>query len=749
MSTLLDRLLEVAKDFEAERLQDQLTSQRRERQLEADLKALKRTALYRADEIAFLENQLQDVRSEVEAANEALKEAQDHNLKQSSTIETDMKREIVCLRLEIGRLKNINSKLSEKVDDDEKENSGVLRIGQPKNELSSLDLEIQEEPVLLSRESIDMQDTASSFYMAAENGDVAAMEELLSPACVCIDSYEQLITRALSSVCAAAVNHGEGHVDEEDAAERRLNMAKLLIAEGAATTTTVVKESVSASGSGTNAVKKNKATEEYVSPAPLHMAAWSGDAALVELLLAQPNPPLNVPCVSGTTNLSGGLNVSQEEDPESGSVIISSTTFKGTPLQLAVGTTLGAASTVAKALLMAGADPDQVLAEDAMGDSGGGVTLNADMKSIFDDCTVMFWNSSVRAFEAYSSSNYDKALKIWGEALKYIQQGKLPISGADKARLHYNRARAMCHLRQRVDALEELELALDLSPTYSNARILQAESHFELYSFAKCLNAIQSIPKDVCETNDKIKNMKVKALQQKNMTHYQILGLSGPPSSEADIKKAYRKQSMKWHPDKHQQNKDSKARATTTFKRLNEANQVLSDTYAKMMYDSEIEINMAKNHYGHRSGGGSSSSSSSSSNVYGGYNSGSSRRSSTTEPREGVHRTTYDSTGRSRRASAPPSSQEKDVGSRDSSYYSQSNYADRQQQRRRQEEDPLNEPNVLSDTDEEDDEDDYDDEDEGDLMSNMAAWRKADVLDSMEYDDDELDGGGYSYSAYE
>jgi hypothetical protein len=165
---------------------------------------------------------------------------------------------------------------------------------------------------------------------------------------------------------------------------------------------------------------------------------------LVELLLAQTKPPIKFPSVCGTTKQSGGLNVSQEEDPESGSVIISSTTFKGTPLQLAVGTTLGAASTVAKALLMAGADPDQVLAEDAMGDSGGGVTLNADMKSIFDDCTVMFWNSSVRAFEAYSSSNYDKALKIWGEALKYIQQGKLPISGADKARLHYNRVCVWC-----------------------------------------------------------------------------------------------------------------------------------------------------------------------------------------------------------------------------------------------------------------------------------------------------------------
>jgi hypothetical protein len=51
----------------------------------------------------------------------------------------------------------------------------------------------------------------------------------------------------------------------------------------------------------------------------------------------------------------------------------------------------------------------------------------------------MFWNSSVRAFEAYSSSKYDKALDIWGGALGFIKQGNLPISGPDKARLHYNR----------------------------------------------------------------------------------------------------------------------------------------------------------------------------------------------------------------------------------------------------------------------------------------------------------------------
>ena len=50
-----------------------------------------------------------------------------------------------------------------------------------------------------------------------------------------------------------------------------------------------------------------------------------------------------------------------------------------------------------------------------------GDSLSREMKRVFDDCTVMFWNSSVRAFEAYSSNNYDQALEIWGGALMYIK----------------------------------------------------------------------------------------------------------------------------------------------------------------------------------------------------------------------------------------------------------------------------------------------------------------------------------------
>ena len=78
MATLLDRLLEVAKEFEAERLQDQLEHQKCKRDLEQDLKSMTRTAQYRADEITFLEQQPAEARAETEIANAALKEEREN-----------------------------------------------------------------------------------------------------------------------------------------------------------------------------------------------------------------------------------------------------------------------------------------------------------------------------------------------------------------------------------------------------------------------------------------------------------------------------------------------------------------------------------------------------------------------------------------------------------------------------------------------------------------------------------------------
>lgn len=63
--------------------------------------------------------------------------------------------------------------------------------------------------------------------------------------------------------------------------------------------------------------------------------------------------------------------------------------------------------------------------------------------------------------------------------------------------------------------------------------------------------------------------------------YYDILGVSKSASAD-EIKKAYRKQALEWHPDRH---KDDKETAEKRFKEINEAYQVLSDPQKKAAFD--------------------------------------------------------------------------------------------------------------------------------------------------------------------
>lgn len=63
--------------------------------------------------------------------------------------------------------------------------------------------------------------------------------------------------------------------------------------------------------------------------------------------------------------------------------------------------------------------------------------------------------------------------------------------------------------------------------------------------------------------------------------YYEVLELA-KSASQADIKKAYRRLALKWHPDKHPDNKEE---AEQKFKEISEANSVLSDPEKKELYD--------------------------------------------------------------------------------------------------------------------------------------------------------------------
>jgi DnaJ-class molecular chaperone len=82
--------------------------------------------------------------------------------------------------------------------------------------------------------------------------------------------------------------------------------------------------------------------------------------------------------------------------------------------------------------------------------------------------------------------------------------------------------------------------------------------------------------------------------------YYDLLGVS-KTSSAQEIKNAYRKKALEWHPDRHQGT--DKEEAERKFKEINEAYQVLSDSSKKAAYDNYGHDAFAPGGMGGRGGG--------------------------------------------------------------------------------------------------------------------------------------------------
>lgn len=102
--------------------------------------------------------------------------------------------------------------------------------------------------------------------------------------------------------------------------------------------------------------------------------------------------------------------------------------------------------------------------------------------------------------------------------------------------------------------------------------------------------------KSLTQTGSHITNYKasfpIKGKGKKYMDFYTVLGVS-KTASAAEIKSAYRKLALKWHPDRNKS-----AEATTKFKEINKAYEVLSDIKKKEVYDQVGHDGFARGGYG-------------------------------------------------------------------------------------------------------------------------------------------------------
>lgn len=88
------------------------------------------------------------------------------------------------------------------------------------------------------------------------------------------------------------------------------------------------------------------------------------------------------------------------------------------------------------------------------------------------------------------------------------------------------------------------------------------------------------------------------------MDHYKVLGVHRNASKD-DIKKAFRRLAMEFHPDKHADSpKYMKDSATTKFKQLSEAYEILSDDHKRADYNIGRRSSNYHNNSSSRGAGG-------------------------------------------------------------------------------------------------------------------------------------------------
>eukprot|EP01138_Halocafeteria_seosinensis_P011728 gb/GECG01011985.1/.p1 GENE.gb/GECG01011985.1/~~gb/GECG01011985.1/.p1 ORF type:complete len:958 (+),score=185.21 gb/GECG01011985.1/:1-2874(+) len=207
-----------------------------------------------------------------------------------------------------------------------------------------------------------------------------------------------------------------------------------------------------------------------------------------------------------------------------------------------------------------------------------------------EDPDLRFWNASVRANKLYNLKDFQSAMDEYALALKYAPKCQARASPRDLATLYYNRARAAYRLAQHCQAIEDCNSALESDSTYRNALAQRAECYMALFEFEKASKDFDSLLES--DPSDRQwERRKDDAEMMRDISYYSALGVSRS-ATNSQIKKAFRQQCLKWHPDKHTSSDEATRRATIVFTTINSAYETLADSYKRMMYDVDLRNKM-------------------------------------------------------------------------------------------------------------------------------------------------------------
>ena len=164
-----------------------------------------------------------------------------------------------------------------------------------------------------------------------------------------------------------------------------------------------------------------------------------------------------------------------------------------------------------------------------------------------------------------------------------------------------NRSAAYMKERNYVEALNDLNLSVNLNPEYTKAYMRRGNvfTHLGRYQEAyQDYEKVKQIDPNYPELENSIRLTKLEEKKSKRKDYYKILGVD-QQASQHEIKKAYKKSALQWHPDKNSETEEKRALAEKTFKDIGEAYTLLSNPQKRQRYDNGEDLSEIEGTGGH------------------------------------------------------------------------------------------------------------------------------------------------------
>ena len=227
-----------------------------------------------------------------------------------------------------------------------------------------------------------------------------------------------------------------------------------------------------------------------------------------------------------------------------------------------------------------------------------------------DNTKVMrFWkmlqkseNLKGSASAAFKNNLFEVAAGLFTQCLELD-----PLNGPYNQTILYNRACAHHKIGWFDKAMEDCDAAIVLNVEYAKAYLKKGDIKMDqelweeaVVEYSKLKNVAPSTP----GLREKLRAAQLEVKKSKRKDYYALLGVE-KGDGDSIVKKAYRKQAVVWHPDKHSTKSEEEQKiAEAKFKDIGEAYGVLSDAKKRQMYDEGADLEEIEQGGGRGGGGG-------------------------------------------------------------------------------------------------------------------------------------------------